>query len=240
MEFWSETVLQERRPHVPCVERRDISGRTVESGWITAGRDPEAAVSDPADLGELMDSSRNVSAEIEINVDEKLVVDEAEKRLDELEGVIVEEKEDVCLIFEEEEDLDNKVHDTLARHARFWRDSGATDFAVSVVENGYVPQMWENPQNYEEKNNGSYREEKVWANEAVFKLAKAKLVREVDRWSLCCVNPLTVAKNARGKKRLCLDLSRCVNGVVKAPKFRIESTFCSSASYREGGLLLQF
>ena len=38
--------------------------------------------------------------------------------------------------------------------------------------------MWENLQNYEEKNNGSYREEKVWANEAVFKLAKAKLVRE--------------------------------------------------------------
>ena len=55
---------------------------------------------------------------------------------------------------------------------------------MSVVENGYVPQMWENPQNYEEKNNGSYREEKVWANEAVFKLARAKLVREVDRQNL--------------------------------------------------------
>ena len=141
-----------------------------------------------------------------------MIVDEAEKRLDKLEGAIVEENEDVFQIFKEEKDLDNKVHDTLARHARFWRNSGATDFAVSVVENGYVPQMWENPQNYEEKNNGSYREEKVWANEVVFKLAKAKLVREVDRRSLCCVNPLMVAKNARGKKRLCLDLSRCVNG----------------------------
>ena len=49
------------------------------------------------------------------------------------------------MIFEEEEDLENKVHDTLARHASFWRESGASSFAVSVVENGYVPQMWENP-----------------------------------------------------------------------------------------------
>ena len=160
-------------------------------------KDPEqAAVSYPVDLGESINSSHNVNS-VEINVDEKLVVDEAEKKLDELEGVITEEGEDVCLIFEEEEDLENKVHDTLARHASFWRESGASSFAVSVVENGYVPQMWENPQNYEEKNNGSYREEKVWANEAVFKLARAKLVREVDRRSLVCVNPLTVANNAR-------------------------------------------
>ena len=112
-------------------------------------------------------------------------------------------------------------------HARFWRESGASSFAISVVENGYVPQMWENPQEYEEKNNGSYREEKSWANEAVVKLARARLVREVDRRSLVCVNPLTVAKNARGKRRLCIDLSRCVNKVIKAPKFKIESTIAA-------------
>ena len=177
---------------------------------------------------------------MEINVDEKLVVDEAEKKLDELEGVITEEGEDVCLIFEEGKDLENKVHDTLARHASFWRESGASSFAVSVVENGYVPQMWENPQNYEEKNNGSYREEKVWANEAVFKLARAKLVREVDRRSLCCVNPLTVAKNARGKKRLCIDLSRCVNKVIKAPKFKIESTIAALQVIEKGDYCFSF
>ena len=89
-------------------------------------------------------------------MDERLVVEKAEKKLDKLEGTIAEGDEDVCLIFEEEEDLESKVHDTLERHASFWRESGASSFAVSVVENGYVPQMWENPQSYEEKNNGSY------------------------------------------------------------------------------------
>ena len=32
-----------------------------------------------------------------------------------------------------------------------------------------------------------------------------------------------MAKNARGKRRLCIDLSRCVNKVIKMPKFKIQS-----------------
>ena len=50
------------------------------------------------------------------------------------------------------------------------------------------------------------------------------MVREVSRDELHCVNPLTVAKNEKEKRRLCLDLSRCVNKLAKAPSFKIEST----------------
>ena len=63
-----------------------------------------------------------------------------------------------------------------------------------------------------------------WANEAVEKLRKAKLVLEVIREDLLGINPLTVALNSKGKRSLCLDLSRYYNKVSKAPKFRIEST----------------
>ena len=70
----------------------------------------------------------------------------------------------------------------------------------------------------------SYRKERLWTNKAVWKLERAKLVREVRKEELWCVNPLTVASNSKGKKRLCLDLLRCINKVVKAHKFRIEST----------------
>ena len=52
-------------------------------------------------------------------------------------------------------------------------------------------------------------------------LKEAKLVAEIGREDLWCVNPLTVAVNAKGKRRLCLDLSRCMNKVVMAPKFKI-------------------
>ena len=130
-----------------------VSGRTR--------RDREQAVaSNPGEVGESKISSCNHNV-VEINAKEKLVVDAAEKKLEDLVGALAEENGDVCLMFEEEEDLENKVHDTLARHASFWRESRASNFAVSVVENGYVPQMWENPQEYEEKNNGSYQDRLV-------------------------------------------------------------------------------
>ena len=84
--------------------------------------------------------------------------------------------------------------------------------------------MWENPEGYEEPNNKSYEREKDWAKVAVEKLKEARLVEEIERDCLCCVNPLTVAVNAKGKRRLCLDLSRYMNKIVKAPKFKLEST----------------
>ena len=87
----------------------------------------------------------------------------------------------------------------------FWKETGASDFALSVVKNGYVPQLWENPEGYEEPNNKSYEREKDWAKIAVEKLKEARLVEEIERDCLWCVNPLTVAVNAKGKRRLCLD-----------------------------------
>ena len=63
-----------------------------------------------------------------------------------------------------------------------------------------------------------------WANQAVDKLDEARLVRQVAREELECCNPLTVATNASLKLRLCIDLSRKLNQVIKAPKFKIEST----------------
>ena len=126
--------------------------------------------------------------------------DRAEERLDRLEGSLVEEESEVCLMYEEDERIEEKVHDTLRKHVEFWRDSGASDFAVLVILNGYVPQLQSNPERYQERNNKSYREERVWANKAVYKLQRAKIVVETRKESLWCINPLTVAKNARGKR----------------------------------------
>ena len=126
---------------------------------------------------------------------EKLVVDEAERKMDKLEGAIRAEDEDVCLIYQDDTEIEGKVHDTLWRHASFWKETGASEFAISVIENGYVPQLWDNPEKYEEENNKSYKNERDWANNAVRKLKEAKLVREVRKEELWCINPLTVASN---------------------------------------------
>ena len=94
-------------------------------------------------------------------------MDEAERKMDKLEGAIGTEEEDVCLIYQDDVDLESKVHDTMWRHVGFWKETRASEFAISIVENGYVPQLWDNPEKYEERNNLSYRKEKDWANDAV-------------------------------------------------------------------------
>ena len=69
--------------------------------------------------------------EINITETERMAFCSAAERLDSLEGKLVEsESEDVCLLYEEDALLEEKVHDTLRRHLDFWVQSGASDFAV--------------------------------------------------------------------------------------------------------------
>ena len=77
----------------------------------------------------------------------------------------------------------------------FWHESGASHFAISVIENGYIPKLSEDVQFYEEKNNKSYREYRRWANEAVQKLLVANIVEKVAKEELVYINPLSVATN---------------------------------------------
>ena len=56
------------------------------------------------------------------DMDEMFAVDEAEARMDKLEGCLVSNQEDeVCLLYEEDRDIESKVHDTLSQNVEFWR-----------------------------------------------------------------------------------------------------------------------
>ena len=148
-----------------------------------------------------------------------------EDKLDRIEKVSVAKVEvDEVVMYEEEEGIELKVLGTLERHIDFWEESGASSFAKSVIRQGYMPSLEQATGKYEEANNSSYKVHRKWANQAVKTLAQAKLVKKVTKEELECCNPLTVASNAVGKLRLCIDLSRKLNEVIKAPKFRIEST----------------
>ena len=70
------------------------------------------------------------------DIEEKIVFDQAEERLNSLEGSLVEEETEICLMYEEDDRIEEKVHDTLRKHVEFWHESGASDFAVSVILNG--------------------------------------------------------------------------------------------------------
>lgn len=153
------------------------------------------------------------------------VFESDEQKLDRLEKVTLTlAEDDLIVMFDEEKGIEDKVVDTLRTHLGYWVETGASAFAQSIIRQGYIPSFESIPSKYEEPNNGSYKKHRLWANEAVDKLAQARLVKRVSAKELDCCNPLTVASNAVDKLRLCIDMSRQVNKVVKAPKFRIEST----------------
>ena len=127
-------------------------------------------------------------------------------------------------MFEDDFDVDMKVTNTLKEHYSFWVETNASEFAKSVIRNGYIPSLSSLPQKYEEPNNRSYVENKAWANDAVCRLLKTRVIEEVNKSDLVCISPLSVAFNAKRKPRLCIDLSQCYNMHSKAVKFRIEST----------------
>ena len=122
------------------------------------------------------------------------------------------------------DDKEVKVRGTLFRHVEAWQAAGAGAFALGVIKEGFKLDMFKMPGAYEEGNNKSFEKDREFAIEAVRKLVKLEILKEVGRSEVRCVNPLTVAINGVGKKRLCIDLSRCVNEVNPAPKFKIEST----------------
>ena len=151
----------------------------------------------------------------------------AENKLDRLEGSLIvseTDSDDHVVMFDEDSEAEFKVKTTLRDHYEFWEQTEASEFSKSVIRNGYIPPLDSLPQAYEERNNRSYLDNKDWANEAVAKLWRAGIVEKVDKAELVCVNPLSVAFNAKLKPRLCIDLSRCYNIHSTAIKFKIEST----------------
>ena len=82
--------------------------------------------------GEAEDVTLDIAKEINENVKPavRFVLedhDEAEKRLDSLEGVVALEgdDEDIAWMFEEDSDVESRVHCSLKEHDDFWVQTGA-------------------------------------------------------------------------------------------------------------------
>ena len=119
----------------------------------------------------------------------------AENKLNQLENVVIKSEEDseVVTMFDEEEDVELKVKSTLKEHYGFWVSSGASEFAKSVIREGYIPKLDEMPNKYIEPNNKSYNLNRDWENLAVKKLVRAGIAVQVSKEQLACINPLSVA-----------------------------------------------
>ena len=110
--------------------------------------------------------------------------------------------------FQEHENSSNKnisVKSRLRQHISYWKSIGASDFVLDIIEKGYVIPFKETPVRSVHKNNKSAVNNDTFVTQAISELVDSGCVVKTP-FIPYIVNPLSVAENSSGKKRLILDL----------------------------------
>ena len=98
------------------------------------------------------------------------------------------------------------VKGRLKQNIEFWRNIGANNFVLDVMENGYKIPFYSCPPKMMLKNNKSALSNAEFVVKAIVDLLKLGLVVKGNSLPHC-VNPLSVSVQSNGEKRLILDLS---------------------------------
>ena len=123
---------------------------------------------------------------------------------------------------------------SIHENSRFWTEVlECGNFEREVLENGYKVPIDESllPDSYYEPNNKSARDEPEFVKAEVTKLLERGCIVKCKEKPRFC-NPLTVAAK-NGKKRLVLDLSRCINTYLEDDKFKLDDIRAASEMVRE-------
>ena len=221
---------------------KEISAGTQEREEMTGGKKTGSATS-ARDLGTSQETAkeRAVTAqdlvedeEVELDSEEAIDVDfmrnkckNGAERLDNWEGInctdydFVEELEGVPV---EKVESGIKVVDSLRDKVEVWIQHGAGKMVQQIISSGLRLNFNKKlPTFYRESNNKSYKNNEEFGIEEIRKFLLNEVIEEVEAKEVLCINPLTVASNKKGKKRLCIDLSRHVNLSCVAKKFKVES-----------------
>ena len=108
----------------------------------------------------------------------------------------------------------------LRTHVTFWKSIGASEFLVDTISRGYIIPFLTTPPKACFKNNRSALAHPVFVNRAITKLITAGSIVECLS-PPAVVNPLSVAIQSNGKKRLILHL-RYPNSFLKKFKVKFE------------------
>ena len=114
----------------------------------------------------------------------------------------------------------NSVKSRLRQHVSYWKSIDASDFILDIIENGYVIPFKETPVRSVSKNNKSAVNNDSFVTQAISELVNSGCVVKTP-FIPYIVNPLSVAENSSGKKRLILDL-RITNKFIWKEKITFE------------------
>ena len=126
----------------------------------------------------------------------------------------------------------------LSEHIDMWKQAGADEYILGVVENGYRIPFKEIPNKQCERNNKSARDNGEFVEEEISKLLdKGCICETADKPAV--INPLTVAFNKKGKPRLVLDC-RCINKYLVTFKYKYEDIKTARAMFEKGTYMFTF
>ena len=108
----------------------------------------------------------------------------------------------------------------LRSYITFWRSIGASQFIIDKISRGYVIPFLTTPPAAQFNNHKSALEHKEFVNSAIMDLIKSGFIVGCPL-PPTVVNPLSVATQSSGKKRLILDL-RYPNSFLTKCKLKFE------------------
>ena len=132
----------------------------------------------------------------------------------------------------------SSVKGNLKSHISYWREIGANETILEVVENGYKIPFLTDPQQAFFKNNKSAISNSDFVEGAILELLDTGRIRETDTAPFI-VNPLSVSTSRYNKKRLILDL-RHVNKHVYKQKIVFDDWKVFSEYIEKEGFLFKF
>ena len=136
--------------------------------------------------------------------------------------------------YDHEQDSKNAfVKGSLRSNLQYWKEIGASDFILDVIENGHKLPFRTIPDKAEFKNNKSAKENAQFVSDSIKELLESKRIVEVP-FKPHIVNPLSVSLN-KGKHRLISDLLY-VNDHLEKRKVKFEDwktfqNYISSENY---------
>ena len=124
-------------------------------------------------------------------------------------------------VYEEDVNVVLSVKGRLCSRIEFWRDSlRANNTVLNWIEHGYILPLSAVPDPYKKVNHSSTLTDLEFVNGAVCELSQSGCIRSTLEVPLVC-SPLMVVTNAKGKKRLVINL-KYLNSFVVKEKFKYE------------------
>ena len=130
------------------------------------------------------------------------------------------------------------VKGRLAKSIQYWEHIGANSFILDTLKNGYLIPFIDTPSSMYMKNNKSALKNDDFVSKSVNELVLSGCVIEVP-FQPYIVNPLSVATQKSGKRRLILDLST-LNLSVKKEKIKFEDWKIAVQYFQKNDYLYKF